>query len=66
MNKSLYFRNFIITAVLVLVSFLIIGMVFVFLARGFVISEKKDSLRSVGTEVVHVASAFEREGELSD
>lgn len=66
MNKSLYFRNFIITAALVLVSFLIIGMVFVFLARGFVISEKKDSLRSVGTEVVHVASAFEREGELSD
>ncbi len=65
MSKSLYFRNFIITAALVLVSFLIIGMVFVFLARGFVISEKKESLRNVGTEVELVAAALGREGELS-
>ncbi len=65
MSKSLYFRNFIITAVLVLVSFLIIGLSFVFLARGFVISEKKENLRSIGTEVERVASALGREGELS-
>lgn len=66
MSKSLYFRNFLITAMLVLVSFLIIGLVFVFLARSFVISEKKDNLRSIDEEVERVVSAVELENELSD
>lgn len=65
MNKSLYFRNFITTAMLVLISFLLIGLVFIFMVRVFVISEKKDALRSVGSEVEHVASALDREMELS-
>ncbi len=62
MRKSLYFRNFVFTASLVLVSFLIIGLSFVFLARSFLISERQESLSSEADEVVRYAVAFSSQG----
>ena len=54
-----------ITAMLVLLSFLIIGIAFVFLARGFVISEKKDSLLTNAVELERVADVYAQEEELT-
>ncbi len=42
--KSIYFRNFISTAVMVLTSFLMIGLAFVFLGRNFIISSHRENM----------------------
>ena len=65
MNRSLYFKNFMTTALLVLVSFLIIGMSFVVLARGFVISAKKKNLETNAAEMERVALLYGEAGELA-
>ncbi len=42
--KSIYFRNFTSTAAMVLMSFLMIGIAFVFLGRDFIISSHRDDM----------------------
>ena len=42
--KSIYFKNFLATAVMVLVSFLMIGVAFLFIGQSFVIKSHKDSM----------------------
>jgi hypothetical protein len=55
--NSIYFKNFIITAGLVIISFLMLGVAFIFLGRTLMISEKRDSLASNASEVVKTAKA---------
>jgi signal transduction histidine kinase len=62
--RSIYYKNFIATAALVFVSFLLLGASFVFIGRNFFIEEKKDSMVSNAEEVVKSAAAFSRESDL--
>ncbi|HHU22714.1 MAG TPA: HAMP domain-containing histidine kinase [Clostridiales bacterium] len=64
--NSIYFKNFIVTAGMVLLSFLILGTAFVFLGRSFVVNEKRDSMYTNAEEVAKFASAYRQEGELSN
>ena len=49
--KSIYFRNFSATALMVMMSFLMVGFAFVFLGRDFIISSHRDSMEE-SAEVV--------------
>lgn len=44
--KSIYFKNFLATAVMVLVSFLMIGVAFVFIGQGYIIKSHRDNMES--------------------
>ena len=44
--KSIYFRNFLSTALMVLMSFLIIGVALIFLGQNFIISSHRDDMKS--------------------
>lgn len=66
MSRSLYFRNFMIMAALVLVSIMLIGLVFIFLARNFAISEKRNSLHANADVVEDIADFYGGEGILDD
>lgn len=44
--KSIYFKNFLSTALMVLISFLIIGVALIFLGQNFIISEHRDDMKS--------------------
>ena len=62
--KSIYFRNFIATAVLVISCFLIIGTAFFFLGRAVLINDTRDRLNINVDEVVRAASVKVRQDEL--
>ena len=64
--KSIYFRNFLSTALMVLTSFLIIGAALVFLGQNFIISSHRDSMRSNADAVSRVAEAAAGSGALYD
>ncbi len=53
--KSIYFRNFLSTAVMVLVSFLFIGCALFFLGQNFIIDSHRDSMKSNAEAVAHMA-----------
>ncbi len=56
--KSIFFKNFMLTAVLVVVSFLVLGFAAVMLGRSFALSEKRSSIVTNAEEVSKAASAF--------
>ncbi|MCF0138283.1 MAG: HAMP domain-containing histidine kinase [Oscillospiraceae bacterium] len=62
--KSIYFRNFIATAVLVISCFLIIGTTFFFLGRSFLIDDTEQRLNANAEEIARTASAKMRQEEL--
>lgn len=62
--KSIYFRNFLATAVLVLSCFLIIGTAFFFLGRSFLINDAEERLNDNAEEIARTASAIIRQEEL--
>ena len=63
--KSIYFRNFLATAFLVLSCFIVIGTAFFFLGRSYLINNTRDSMRAGADEVVRAASALSREQSLA-
>ncbi len=63
--KSIYFRNFLATAFLVLSCFIVIGTAFFFLGRSYLINNTRDSMRASADEVVRAASALSREQSLA-
>ena len=63
--RSLYFKNFISTAALVILSFSIIGSAFVFIGRSYVISAHRDNMQMNAQEVVKAASALTEDGDLN-
>lgn len=58
--KSIYFRNFLTTALLVFFSFLIISSSFFFLGRGYLINSTRDRMNASADEVSRAASAMSR------
>lgn len=62
---SIYIKNFTITAVLVVLSFFILGASFVMLGRGFAINETRQGIALSAQEVSRSAGAFMDSGELS-
>jgi len=63
--KSIYFKNFLITAVLVVTSFLVLAFAAVMLGRSFALSEKRSSIETNAEEVSKAASAFYEDGSLN-
>ena len=62
--KSIYFRNFLATALLVISCFLIIGTAFFFLGRSYLINDTRDRLNDNADEIVRAASAKVSQGDL--
>jgi signal transduction histidine kinase len=62
--NSIYFKNFMATAAMVIVSFFILGSAFVFLGRSFIVTEKRDNISENASEVVRAATAFSQDGDL--
>ena len=58
MKSSIYFKNFISTAALVIVSFLMLGIAFLFFGRNYLINEYRDGMDRNADEVVRAASAL--------
>lgn len=59
--KSIYFKNFMMTAMLVVISFFILGTSIVILGRNFALNQKRDSIALSATEISKAASAFSEE-----
>ncbi len=55
--KSVYLRNFVATATLVTVSFLLTTIAFIGIARSYVINDYQTTMRSSAAEVARLASA---------
>lgn len=66
MRKSIYFRNFLLTAGLVIFSFSILGTAFVSLSYQVIISEKRETMSRNASEIVRSASAYAVGGNLWD
>lgn len=64
--KSIYFKNFIATATMVLLSFIILGSAFVFIGRSYIINSHREGMVSNAQEVVRAASAMTREDSLNN
>jgi len=54
--KSIYLRNFVATATMVSVCFLLIAFSFVFIGRNYVISEYRSDMEASAREVSRTAS----------
>lgn len=63
--KSIYLRNFVATATMVFLCFLIMAMAFIGIGRGFVISEYRDDMENSADEVSRIASAIGKNDSLS-
>ncbi len=61
-----YFKNFISAALVVMLSFLLLGAGFIATGRNLSLRERMDSIESNAQELSHLASAYSREGRLSD
>ena len=62
--NSIYFKNFMATATIVLVSFLMIGVAFVFIGSHFVINDARENMEANAEEVSRITSAVTEESEL--
>ena len=49
--RSTYFKNFMMSASLAVLSFLLLGMAFTLLSRGFLIEEQRSSMEVNADEV---------------
>ena len=63
--KSIYLRNFVATAILVTVCFLVISLAFVGIGRQYLISEYQEKMDTCATEVSRIAAAVSRSEKLS-
>ena len=63
--KSIYLRNFMATAILVTVCFLIISFAFVGIGRQYLISEYQEKMDTCALEVSRIAAAVSRSEQLS-
>ena len=62
--KSIYFKNFAATAAMVMASFFILGLAFVFLGRNYVIRDRRDSMAVNANVIAHTAVAISDDGTL--
>lgn len=59
--NSIYFKNFMATATVVLVSFLALGLAFVFMGRYFVISDAENNMEANAEEIARAATSLSGE-----
>lgn len=64
--KSFFFKNFILTACLFVLSFLLFGVTLFFTGRAYIIEEKRQNMYTSAEEVEHAASAFRMAGGLNN
>lgn len=64
--KSTFMRQFAITAGMILLSFLILGVGFISLIYNYLMTERKSALASSASAVVQLAGSYESTGELTD
>ena len=64
--KRFFFKNFILTACLFVVCFLLFGVILYFTGRTFIIEEKRQNMYTSAEEVGHSASAYRMIGELNN
>ena len=62
--KSIFFKNFILTACLFVLSFLLFGVTLFFAGRAYIVEEKHQNLLTNAEEVEQAASAFRNIGGL--
>ena len=62
--NSIYFKNFMATATIVLVSFLLIGIAFVFIGSNFVINDARANMAANAAEIIRLTSSIEDDGGL--
>ena len=62
--KSIYFRNFLATTILVFSCFFVIGTAFFFIGRGYLMNDTQERLNANADEVVRTASALSRQDTL--
>lgn len=62
--NSIYFKNFMATATVVLVSFLIVGVAFVFIFRYFVLNDAKDNMEANAREISRATTVMPENTEL--
>lgn len=63
--NSIFFRNFLTTALLVLSCFLVIGIAFFVIGENYLVDDTTKRLDANANEVVRSASAISRDGDLS-
>ena len=56
--NSIYFKNFMAMAVIVLTSFLIVGVSFVFILRYFVMNDARENMVANAEQISRNASRF--------
>lgn len=61
---SLYFKNFLATAAMVLWSFLLLALAFISIGRSIFVQEVQDNMELSAHEVAHSAEAFSGNGDL--
>ncbi len=61
---STYFRNFAVTAVMVMVSFLLIGVAFGVVSRNVFLSETRENVQNSSQTISRMAQAVAEEGDL--
>ena len=64
--KSIYFKNFLATAIMVLVSFLMIGVAFVFIGRGLHHKSHRDNMESNARVISRLTTSLVYEEGLTD
>ena len=62
--KSIYFKNFTATAVMVMMSFLILAVAFVLLGRSFVMRDRRESMAVNADVIAHTAVSISDDGTL--
>ena len=64
--RSFYFKNFILVAAIVMLSFIVLGASFVVAGRNYALRERQETMESNAMELSRLASAYAREGALDD
>ena len=62
--RSYYFKNYLLVAGLVMLSFIILGAAFVGMGRNYMLRERRSELDSNALELSRLAAAYARDGDL--
>ncbi|MGE4353188.1 MAG: ATP-binding protein [Oscillospiraceae bacterium] len=62
--RSTYFKNFIMSAGLAVLSFLVLGLALTLVTRNFLIEERRESMETNADEIARSAVAFAENGDL--
>ena len=64
--RSYYSKNFILIAILVMLAFTILGAIFVFIGRNYMLQERQRNIEKNAIELSRLASAYVREDDLGN